>query len=769
MIPPFKLLSLLLFVLPLGLFAQNSSIKGFVYDGETGEPSIFTNVYLKGTTIGASTDINGYFNLNKLKEGEYTLVVSFIGYDTLEVQIALGKNQIVSQKLTIKKSAIQLKDITVSGDKQDQKINVQTSIVKITPKQINQIPTIGGQPDLAQYLQLLPGVIFTGDQGGQLYIRGGAPIQNKVMLDGMVIYNPFHSIGLFSVFDSDIIRNADVYTGGFNAEYGGRISSVMDITMRDGNKNRFAGKVSASTFGSKLLLEGPLKKYSESAQGSSSFIFSIKNSYLEQSSKALYRYVDTAGLPFNFTDLYAKLSLNSKNGSKANFFGFKFMDDVKYQALSNLNWNAWGAGSSIVLVPSGSPVLIKSNISYSKYEITLEELDSKPRNSMINNYNFGLGFNYLYGKNSLEYGLDVEGGKTNFNFVNAVGRYMDQIQNTTDLAAYIKYKYVFGKFLMEPGFRMQYYSSLSTISPEPRLGLKYNVTEQFRLKLAGGWYSQNLIAANSDRDVVNLFYGFLASPETGDLQAEFKGKEIKNSLQRARHLIVGFEYDLPKHFELNVEGYLKQNTQLTNINRNKLYDDIPENSDQPDYLKKDFVIETGDAYGVDFLIKYDYKRVYLWAAYSLGYVDRSDEYTDYHPHYDRRHNINLVSSYTMGKNFNWEISGRWNLGSGFPFTKTQGFFEQLSFTDGIGSNYTSTNGQLGIIYGDLNQGRLPYYHRLDLTLKRMWEIGRNGKVEATLSITNVYNRQNIFYYDRIKHERVDQLPFMPSVGLNVAF
>src|SRR5690606_13999774 len=134
------------------------------------------------------------------------------------------------------------------------------SVVKISPKEIKQLPTIGGEADLAQYLQVLPGVVFTGDQGGQLYIRGGSPVQNKVLMDGMIVYNPFHSIGLFSVFETDIIRNADVYTGGFTAEYGGRISSIMDTTTRDGNSKYFGGKVGFSPSGAKLLLEGPLKK-----------------------------------------------------------------------------------------------------------------------------------------------------------------------------------------------------------------------------------------------------------------------------------------------------------------------------------------------------------------------------------------------------------------------------------------------------------------------------------------------------------------------------
>jgi hypothetical protein len=280
-------LAIALFISFIGyssVYAQNANLRGFVYESESAEPVIFTSVILKGTTYGAQTDVNGYFSITKLPAGKYTLMVTMLSHDTLNEDITIRDGEIVTKKVYLKKSSVKLKEFEISAEKKAQLTEVRTSVTKITPQDIKKIPSVGGEPDIAQYLQVLPGVIFTGDQGGQLYIRGGAPVQNKVLLDGMIIYNPFHSIGLFSVFDADYIRNADVYTGGFGAQYGGRISSVMDITTRDGNKKRLSGKVGASTFGSKLLLEGPLKKANEEGGGSSSFILSYKNSYLEQSS-----------------------------------------------------------------------------------------------------------------------------------------------------------------------------------------------------------------------------------------------------------------------------------------------------------------------------------------------------------------------------------------------------------------------------------------------------------------------------------------------------
>jgi len=760
-------------VLSSSIMAQNGTIRGFVYEEETGEPVIFTNVYLKGTTFGSATDVNGYFAISQIIPGDYLLMVTYLGYDTLQMPVTIRENEIQTKKLFLVKGSYMLEQVQVSAERQEARTETKTSVVKLTPKQINKIPSLGGKPDLAQYLQVLPGVVFTGDQGGQLYIRGGSPIQNKVLLDGMVIYNPFHSIGLFSVFDTDIMRNADVYTGGFGAEYGGRISSVMDITTRDGNKTRMSGKVGASTFGANLMIEGPLKKMTETSDGSSSFIFSAKNSYLEQSSQVFYDYIDTAGLPFNYTDLYGKISLMASNGSKVNFFGFSYNDQVNnYKSLSDFKWNSYGGGTNFLIIPGSSPVLIEGHVAYSAYNIALEEADSKPRESSINGFNLGFDFTYFIGKDGLKYGFEILGFKTDYLFYNSLNLEISQTENTTELGAYVKYKKTIGNFLLEPSFRMHWYASLANISPEPRLAMKYNVSDNFRIKFAGGFYSQNLISARNDRDVVNLFYGFLSGPE--NLPEEFDGEDVNHKLQKAEHAILGFEYDLTQFITMNLEGYYKNFSQLTNLNRNKMFDDNVENLDIPDLLKKDFIIENGYASGVDVTFKYENNDFYFWAVYSLGYVirryeDIDENLVEYHPHYDRRHNVNFVATYTFGGKKDWEVNARWNFGSGFPFTLSQGYFEQLLFPGGINSDYTTDNGEMGILYDELNAGRLSTYHRLDAGIKKSFTLGRYTLLEATASITNIYDRENIFYVERLSGQRIYQLPIMPSFGLNFSF
>ncbi|HAH59577.1 MAG: TonB-dependent receptor [Lentimicrobium sp.] len=763
------LIALFLFFTTLTfLYAQDGIVRGFVYEKETGEPVIFTNVYLYKTNFGAATDVNGYFTISRIPDGNYTLMVTYLGYDTLQEPIAIKGNTVITRKLYLTKAAFDLGEVQITADRSEARSETRTSVVKLTPKVISRIPTLGGQADLAQYLQVLPGVIFSGDQGGQLYIRGGSPVQNKVLLDGMIIYNPFHSIGLFSVFDTDILRNADIYTGGFGAEYGGRISSVMDLTTRDGNKKRVGGKFGASTFGAKLMLEGPLVKQKDDKGGSVSFLISAKNSYLKQTSDLLYNYIDTTGLPFNYTDFYGKISVNSANGSKVNFYGFNFNDKVDYTDLASYLWNSSGAGANWVVIPGNNPVLLEGNFAYSTYHSEMNEGDLPSRSSDINGFNLGLSFTYYLGKNEIKYGIEMLGFRTSFDFSNSIGRKISQQENTTELAGFVKYKLTQGKLLFEPGMRVQYYASLSNFSPEPRLALKYNFTDRFRMKMAMGLYSQNLMSANTDRDVVNLFYGFLSGPD--NLQSEFDGNKVKHKLQKSEHIILGAEVDPFKNVTLNVEVYYKNFSQLTNINRYKIFEDETGSySDKPEYLRKNYIIENGDASGFDVSFKFDDRKVYIWAVYSLAWVNRYDGQIEYVPHYDRRHNINLVSSYRFGNKQLWEFNARWNFGSGFPFTQTQGYYEKLTFGQGAGTDYLSDNGYLGIQYAALNQARLPYYHRLDLSLMRRFELGKHSILELNLSVTNIYNRDNIFYVNRITSAKVYQLPIMPSFGLTLSF
>ena len=759
----------------LGVSAQGI-VKGVVSDESNGESVPFANVVLDGTRFGCATDINGFFLINKVPAGNYTLRVRFVGYDeyTTTITVKDGKTQNIA--INLKPSAQMLDAVDVTDSRiEERRMQTQVSVEKITASQIQQMPSIGGQADLAQYMQVLPGVSSTGDQGGQLYIRGGSMIQNLCLLDGMTIYNPFHSIGLYSIFETDVILNADIYTGGFGAEYGGRLSSVMDITTRDGNKRHHSGKIGLNTFGASLILEGPLKKESNESKSAVTYLVTAKNSYLSKTSEIIYPYLQ-GGLPFDFLDLYGKLTLNSGTGSKVSFFGFNFDDSVSnYKAIADYHWRNYGLGTNFTLV-TGSTANLNGSVAYSNYNITLRDGSGTDKHSKIGGFNATMQITNYLGNNRIKYGISMEGYRTDYYFENMYGNVTRQAETpTTNLSAFVTYKWVTDKLLMDPGLRICYYATLRTPSLEPRLALKYNLRKDTRFKLAAGHYSQVFLDARSDNDIVNLFTGFLTGVAALNIPGTFLGDEVETCLQTADHVVAGVEYDLTEHTTLNAEVYYKRFGQLLNANHDKQFDrDDPAYQpggmyEKPEYMMTDYIIEKGYATGFDVNICADLERLYFWGTYSLAFVRRTNEVQTYAPHYDRRHTVNLLATYALGESREWELSGRWSFGSGFPFTQTQGVFQGLNLGGSIAGNYTTENGDFSIHYADLYKGRLPSYHRLDLGLKRKFSIGKRSLLELTLSVTNVYSRENIFYFDRATFERVNQLPILACLGANFTF
>ncbi|HML86217.1 MAG TPA: hypothetical protein PKE52_13765, partial [Bacteroidales bacterium] len=253
-------------------------------------------------------------------------------------------------------------------------------------------------------------------------------------------------------------------------------------------------------------------------------------------SKVFYKYVDENGLPFDYTDIYGKISFVGENGSKVSLFGFNFNDAVSnYKSLSDFSWNSFGGGANFVVIPGKAPVLLEGSVAYSRYETTLKESTGNDKTSSIGGFNAGLQFTYFLGKNEFKYGFDIQGFVTDYNYLTSLGSSISDKDNTTELAGFVKYKMNFNKFILEPGLRIQAYASAGAVSPEPRLSMKYLVSDRLRLKAAAGLYSQNLMSLSTDKQVVNLFYGFLSGPESAP--ANYNGEYASDVLQKAGHLV----------------------------------------------------------------------------------------------------------------------------------------------------------------------------------------------------------------------------------------
>ena len=413
-----NILLFILFLASFSAFSQKTVLRGNVIDNEDGNSVIAASVSLVGTNKIDLTDNNGYFNLNDVPSGNHTIMVTYIGYDTLFVDVNILPGTINYKKMSIVQSTQVLKEVQITAGSIEKRTVVKAGVITVSPKQIKQLPSIGGDADIAQYLPVLPGIVSTGDQGGQIYIRGGAPVQNKIMIDGMTIFNPFHSIGIFSVFETEAIKTIDVNSAGFNVEHGGRVSAIVDIKTKDGNKKRFGGVVGVSPFNAKAVLEGPLVKLNEEKAFSSSFLVSYKRSLLDLTSKSLYSYINKDGLPFSFEDYYGKINFGFDNGSKIDVFGFKFKDRVDYTKSTNFLWDNAGGGINFVLNPTGSNFNIAVNANLTNYSIQLNELEQNPRTSSLNNYFVGANFTNYYSKSELQFGIEIGGNATNLNYTN---------------------------------------------------------------------------------------------------------------------------------------------------------------------------------------------------------------------------------------------------------------------------------------------------------------------------------------------------------------
>ncbi len=763
-------------------FSQDHTVRGFLFDKDNSEAVAFEKVALIPTDknisiLIAATDVNGFFTIPKVSQGTYLLKIQTADYKLYEKEVVVNAKAGITE-LRIELAPLDevgIDEVVISAETRAKTTEVLMSQIKLDKKGLERIPSIGAENDIVGAFSVTPGVVTTGDQGGQLYVRGGTPIQNKILLDGMTIYNPFHSIGFFSIFETELVKNVDIYTGGFDSRFGGRISSIMDITYRDGNKKNFGGKVSVSPFLAKLVVEGPMYRAKKEGDGAGSFIFSAKHSLLDYISKDLYRGVNNGnGLPYNFTDVYGKMTFATGQGSRVSLFGFNNYDKVKYNASATLDFNQAGGGLSWFLLPNGGKTIIKGHLTGSQYKTKFQEEASSPRTSTITGVDLGFDFSYFLRRESqIDYGLSINLFSTKFLSYNELMSKIEANNNTVEFTGYANYKFVSKRFVIQPGFRFQGYASLNTFSMEPRLGIKYNATERFRLKLSGGRYSQNFTSASSDRDVVNLFNGLLSAPT--NVQSTFitewgKTKSPKNGIQYAWHAIFGTEVDLTKSLSLNVEGYYKYFPQLSNINTFKFYDDVAANSKVDDIEKKDFLIESGQSYGVDVMLKFSYNRWFVWGVYSLSKSTRWNGFETYFPVFDRRHNANIVVSYVVGKKRDLEFNVRWNYGSGLPFTPTAGYYQNETFNQGVSTDITTSNSSSPeVMLGAFNSKRLPDYHRLDITIKKQFRFKNKTELELIAAVTNAYNRKNIFYVNRVTNEKIYQFPILPSLGVSYKF
>lgn len=732
-----------LFVLILLLNSSNISaagkgkLRGFVTDSTKGEAIPYANLALKATPFGSPSDTKGYYFVPSIPAGQYVLVISCLGYQTQEKNVEIKENEITQVDIKLVPTSIKLQEISVIGQKSVRENEIDLGLQKINASELKMIPS-GLESDIFKALQSTPGVSSTGDITARHYVRGGSSNQNLVLLNGVSVYNPFHALGIYSAIDPEMISVVEFYKGGFGPEFGGRLSSVMNIITRDGNKNRLEASGTAGLLSGKASVEGPIP--------GGSFIMTGRKSYY---SKSLSKYFNGKDTPFDFYDASFKANFSlpgiMKNG-KFIVHGFLSGDKIKnndpmiedYDLKNNIlgvNWyQVWS-----------SPLFSVVSVSYSGFDgqVIPNLSQAKTRSNTVSDISTNWAFTYIYdSKDEIDFGLDHKYLKTDLKLQNLFNQESGLKKDATALAAYMKYKfYRYENFGIDLGMRLNLLSLAKKIPLiiEPRFNFTWRLSPLFSLKAALGRFSQEVTTLANENEIVSVFEPWTILPDN-----------LASS--EATHMLLGFQAFLSENFNVEVESYYKSLKFLAEPNMRKF---LP---GDPDYANID-----GQAYGIELLAKYQSNDFYMKTGYSLSWSYKLNNGIKYFPRYDYRHSLNVLLGYNLGWGFSADAS--WTFNSGMPGSTITGFYERFTINDVSSLDPEIT--QPAVLWDRINMKRLPLYHRLDLGLSKKLKLDF-ADFEINASVINVYDRKNLFYIDLKTGKKVYMLPFFPSISIKAS-
>jgi len=732
--------SLVILILSNRVLAQEyGKLRGFVTDSTSGEALVFSNVYIEELNVGAPTNERGLFLINNLPASrQFDALISYVGYKTKVINVNILPGKITQVNVELVPLSIELQTIEKIGEKVIRENSTDLSLERISIKELEVLPK-GVESDLFKSIQFLAGVRSTGDISARYYVRGGSSDQNLVQVNGIDIYNPFHALGLFSAVDPEMINTVEFYKGGFPAEYSGRLSSVLSVISKDGNKKRFSFKGNASFLTAKALVEGPIPN--------GSFILTGRKSY---SNEILKNYLNDKVLPVDFYDLSFKLNYSTPdllNNAKFVLFGYTSKDDLKYDdpARESINWSNGAIGFEWLQV-CDVPIFSRFGVSYSKFngESIANESNVKPRKNEVDDLKIKFDINVVYdNSDELGLGIKLQAIDTKLFLQNALGVNSSVEKFAANISIYSKYKFLrWDDFGLDFGTRYNVTGLTNNGDGvfEPRINLTYRLTPEISLKGAWGIFQQELTTLSDENEVISIFEPWIIIPEY-------------LSPSSAIHYGIGADIQILHNLNLLIEGYYKILHHLPIINDEKVVEADP-----------DLIAGKGESYGWEFKIGYGLDPVRLSTTYTLSWAYKEIDNYIYYPNYDSRHALNFLLEFNLGDG--WIASSIWNYNSGLPFTELIGYYDKfyLQNLNNVGQGVGEFNPFT--ILGDRNLGRLPAYHRLDFSLSKRLQIS-SLILMFGVDVINAYNRENIFYYDRETGERVNMLPLMVTAVIKV--
>lgn len=803
----------ILIVISIDSFSQQKyTISGFVNDNENGESLIGVNVIVQEKLVGTTSNTYGFYSLT-LPEGSYEISFTYIGFETLKQSVNLNKN--ISLNVDLISSSTDIGEVTIVAEETVVE-RTQTSIVEVPVQLIKNIPALLGEVDVLKAIQLLPGVQSGGEGTSGFYVRGGGPDQNLILLDGVPVYNASHLFGFFSVFNADAIKNVRLTKGGFPARFGGRLSSVLEIDMKEGNMKKIEGEGSIGLISSKLTLQGPIIK------DKTSFIVSGRRTYIDILAQPFIR-SSNDGNPagYYFYDLNAKL--NHKFSEKDRLYLSAYLgkdrfylsegdessflaNNTNYQSTSRNDFGLdWGNITSSLRWNHlfSNKLFANTTLTYSKYQF----------NTIFDSYTSEV----------TPYTTDTD--TTNFNYFSGVKDYgakfdFDYLPNPNH---YIKFGLNYVRHNFYPGSLVLYLSSYERDS----LGVEnyqvpYDTTFNFSEALESNdafFYVEDDIKVNDQLKVnlgMHLGYFNTNNKTYYSFQPRFSSRYLINKdwslkasyaeMQQNIHLLTGSGAGLPtdiwvpstdsvppqyskqvafaanKNFlngliEVSIEGYYKSMSDLITLKPGA------EIIGFDDWKNKVDTNGIGRSYGAELFIQKKKGKTTGWIGYTLSFSERKFEgvnFGKWYPYkFDRRHDFSLVMSQKFSDNF--DIGLTWVYGSGNNMTFLESRYPSVNINGNINGIDEGSVGEIEY-YPTRNNLRLPSYHRLDIGLnfhkKKKW-----GDRTISVGAYNVYNRKNPFFLsvnDKIEVQngvptstRVVQqtslFPIIPSISYKFKF
>lgn len=729
---------------------SDGCIKGIVRDSVTQEPLSFATVFDSTSRRGLYSNRDGGMKLCSMKPGQHTLVASMLGYGPRTVIVDVVQGDTVHVTFDLAPTTINTNNVVVTADRGQFEASA-VSTVSIPMQQIRQM-RFGGESDVSRAVLMLPGVLAASQVSNGLFIRGGSPDQNLVLLDGMTVYNPSHLFGMISAFNSEAVQSVELQKGGFPAEYGNRMSAVMNVTQKDGNRERIEGMVGVGLLSSRLALQGPL--------GNGSWFVGGRRTYADLLMGALPQDPQDPFPRFNFHDLNVKVSqylgthkftlsgIQSRDVLTLDQTGL-FFDVGVGNAATSLSWqHAMSSGLVLHATASASQ--------YVNHFSGRNDGQSFGISNSITDYSLRAGADLALG-DRIQMKAGYEGTLYRFAFDQTLeGARLTEGNTPTKGPAHMNFTddvhgaFAQASFEASPqltivgGLRAGYWTMKNAVTFDPRLSLRYQLSDDITIKGAWGLYHQYLRMAAVPN--YSFFDIWLPTDETAPIS-------------RADHYILSVETRPTEDLLFNVDVYYKRQHNINEVNTLQT---------STSTVADIFHFGSASSYGIEFFLQRRYGALTGWIGYALGWVDA--QFADvnggltYHPKYDRRHDFKVTLLY--------DISDTWEVGATFTLQSGQGY---TAATSQFGPTLMGEGMQGGMVMPSQQWGRkLPASHQLNMVVTYKTTLA-DMPFNIVLDIFNVYARRDILMrtYEtdggQAKASDVQLLPIIPTISAELRF